>query len=148
VNEGDYKWRVRSKCGDNDYSAWSNGAPFTVDLTVPACTSPAFLNIILMSIAQGNADIKFSWGVVVGVQGYQLEWREVGSATWLQSAFAQAVTNNTKTLKRDVQYECRIRSICAGPNFGPWVYGPSFIPSNLVGACNAPSGLGVTVVPF
>ena len=142
---GNYSWRVRSKCDVNDFSSYSIGAGFTVDIDVPVCSAPASLSVALQIITSLIADIKFTWPAVGGVVGYILEARMVGTTVW-SSWTLGLVTEYTATFLPNIQYECRIRSICnATPDYSGFIYGPSFIPSNMVGSCSAPTGLYVTM---
>lgn len=146
--EGDFTWRVRTKCGLNDYSGFVLGPGFTVDFIAAFCASPTTLALVLMSISGGQADVKFTWDAVPGVYGYWLEWREIGTSIW-NSAF-NAVTYRVVTLNKDVQYEWRVRSQCDSSSVihaSGYIYGNPFVPSNMLGACNAPIGLVATVTP-
>jgi hypothetical protein len=142
---GDYTWKVRTKCSSLDYSGFSQGAGFTVSFTALVCTSPAPLTVTLLSIDGSNATVRFSYPAVPGVNGYIIEYREVGSALWLQHYNPQVITLVDKVVLKDVQYECRVRSDCNGFDLGPIVYGPNFIPSNMIGSCGIPSNLQVEV---
>lgn len=145
--EGDYSWRVRTKCGLNDYSGFAAGPGFTVDFVAAFCASPTTLAVILMAMNGNQADIKFTWDAVPGVYGYWVEWREVGASVWLSGL--QTVTFRQVTLLKDVQYEWRVRSDCDNSGVlhaSGYIYGQAFIPSNLVGTCNAPTVLQATIV--
>ncbi|MEP7375540.1 MAG: hypothetical protein ABI675_19500 [Chitinophagaceae bacterium] len=142
--EADYSWRVRTKCGTDDYSGYSNGDGFVVDLTAFACTAPASLTVALINLTDVIATVKFSWPAVPGVVGYVLEFRPIGDTVW-GNVLVDAL-EFTCPLFRDVQYECRIKSKCDNAdNYSGYVYGNNFIPSNMIGTCNAPTGLGVVV---
>lgn len=145
---GDYVWRVRTKCGASDYSGYTAGPGFTVDFTAAACTSPTPLTVTLISLDGVNATVRFSYPAVPGVLGYVIEYREVGSTVWLNHFNPQVTTYVDKVVAKDVQYECRIRSSCDGTDYGPYVYGPNFIASNMVGTCNAPTVLVAAVTSF
>jgi hypothetical protein len=145
--EGDYSWRVRTKCGLNDYSFYANGPGFNVDFIAAFCASPTTLAIVLLSLNGNQADIKFTWDAVPGVYGYWVEWREVGSSVW--SSGFQTITNRPVTLSADVQYEWRVRSQCDNSGIlhaSGYIYGGAFIPSNLVGTCSAPTNLWAVIV--
>lgn len=143
--EGEYNWRVRTKCGTDDYSAYSNGDGFEIDLTEFLCEAPAPLTVTLLSIDDTNATIRFSWPAVPGVSGYQIEWRPIGTSVWN----TQLVTtlNHDVVLSNNVQYQCRVRSKCDElGNYSGYVYGSNFIPANMIGTCNAPNGLAAALV--
>lgn len=144
---GDYSWKVRTKCGENDYSGYSQGQGFTAQFAALSCNSPAALMVDLISIEGDNATVRFSYAAVAGVFGYVIEYREVGSSVWQNHFNPAGVLSVDIVLKKDVQYECRLRSSCDGTDYGPWVYGPNFIPSNMVGGCAVPSNLRVFLFP-
>lgn len=150
---GDYVWRVRSRCGPNDFSGYAYGSTFTYNPIVHACSAPTNFRVVLLSIDSQNAQVSFRWDpVFFGVQWVQLEWRESGTTFWQSALVANNPLNATPpsyntTLNKDKSYECRIRSACDNTflNWSAFVYGPVFIPANLVGSCSAPTNLGAVV---
>jgi hypothetical protein len=142
---GAYNWRLRTKCGPEDYSGYTNGPGFDVVFAATVCTAPSNLDVILMNIDVNNASVKFTWPAVAGVVGYIIEWREYGATAW----FAQFVagTNYTTNLKPNVQYERRVKSQCNNtPDYSGYTYGDPFIPSNMIGSCNPPNGLAAQII--
>ena len=113
----------------------------------PACSAPGSLSVTLLSIETGvRADIKFSWPAVGGVVGYILDVRPTGTTVWGSLALGLVTEVILPFINPNEQYECRIRSICnVTPEYSGYVYGPAFIPSNLVGSCHSPTNLYVTM---
>lgn len=147
--QGDYTWRVRTKCDENDYSGYALGPGITVAFAATLCAAPGTLAIIILSFNGNDANVKFTWSAVPGVYGYWVEWREVGAAVW-NSGF-QFANNRTVTLQKDVQYEWRVRSQCDSSSVlhaSGYKYGNAFIPSNLVGTCNAPTDPAAYMLTF
>lgn len=141
-NDGNYSWRVRSKCGDGDYSVWVNGAGFTVKITADVCNFPLGLVATLVSITGTMADVTLSWLDVPGVVGYQVDYRKVGDTVW--QSVSTLVNNVTVTLLKDTQYEWRVRSQCnLTPDYSRYQYGAPFTPSLLSPTCDAPTNLTV-----
>lgn len=150
ATEGDWNWRVRTKCGDSDYSGFSQGTGFHMTIA-PTCDAPANVTVVLLGINDPDADVKFSWAAVAGIFGYWLEWREVGASIWNSHLFDIGTTQFETTLKKDVQYEYRVRSQCNDSGiaeFSGYTYGVPFVPSNMVGGCAQPSGLGILLGPI
>lgn len=146
LTAGNYSWRVRSKCDEDDFSNYGIGPGFTVEIDVAACSAPASLTVNLVAITDAVAQIKFTWPAVVGVVGYIVEVRPINTAFWQSFTLGLVTELLNIPVFPNTQYECRIRSICnATPDYSGYVYGPSFIASNLVGSCNAPTGLFVTM---
>lgn len=149
MESGNYSWRVRTKCGDDDYSAYAPGPGFSINILPAACSAPAALNVELQWLdASGVANVKFSWPAVPGVVGYVFEYREVTRPTWL-SINTAFLSNFQDLFDSNIEYECRIRSKCNNtPEYSGYKYGPTFIPSNMIGSCAIPSFLVVTLNPL
>ncbi|MGN6293758.1 MAG: hypothetical protein ACTHMV_13525 [Chitinophagaceae bacterium] len=141
--EGEYQWRIRTKCSEEDFSGYVSGQGFTVDFVEAACMPHSNLAVSLITLTETDGTVTFTWAGSPGTVGFILEWRPVGTAVW--NAIS-SILNLQITVPKDVQYEWRLRAKCdnAG-NYSQWVYGPNFIPSSLSGTCNAPTNLQVTV---
>jgi len=147
--EGDYSWRVRTKCGEDDYSGYANGPGFHITEDSFACAGPDIgsLSTTLQNIDDTNATVRLAWGAVGGVLGYIVEWRVYNTGAW-NTAFTAALFYDV-TVPNDAQYEWRVKSQCNDtPDYSGYTYGPHFIPANMVGTCNGPSGLNAEVFIF
>lgn len=144
--EGEYSWRVRNKCGTEDYSLYQNGVGFVIDLSDFVCTAPSALTTVLLSMDSTLAVVKTTWPAVPGVVGYVIETREVGASVWFSAAVTAAEYRTF--FHRDKQYEQRVKSKCDElGNYSGYVYGDTFIPSDLLAGGNPPSNLTVVVMP-
>ncbi|OLY92288.1 hypothetical protein SAMN05444008_11554 [Cnuella takakiae] len=146
--DNQYSWRVRTKCGDGDYSAYTVGPGIDIVSTAPACSAPINLETELVTIDQTTATMQFKWSQVPGVLEYVLEWRQSGSGDWQSKVVAQAAPPTTiqAGFLRDGGYEWRVRSKCnAAGDYSGYAYGETFVPSNLLGSCTPPTNLSVTI---
>jgi hypothetical protein len=142
TDAGDYQWRVRTQCAANDYSSFTDGNPFTVDFSEPACTAPASLSTELLSLDTANGQIKFSWPVVGGVVSYILEWKKTTDLSW--NSIETTNLSYIVYLEANSQWQARIKSKCSTtPTYSGYVYANNFTPSQMAGTCNAPGNLQI-----
>jgi serine protease len=101
----DYWVNVRASC-ETDSSAWSNDRLFTTD---GCCLPPATLTIggILDSSATAT------WGDVLAAQSYVVQWREVGTQSWLQEDGLNASSLTIENLDPCSEYEVQVATNCA-----------------------------------
>jgi hypothetical protein len=141
--QGDFTWRVRTRCGDNDYSPYENGPGFTIDNSVAACTKPESLTVALSSINGNQAVMVANWPAVPGAYAYQFEFRQIGASVWQSINVNGALVGCFFGVNLSTGYQCRIRTQCdnTGTSFSGYTYGPNFVPANMIGTCNPPTNL-------
>lgn len=144
TDPGEYSWRVRTQCGEEDYSGYTYGAGFEVVITAKMCSAPDSVSVMLLSLDGDNATVKFFWPAVAGVFGYVLYYKEFGTPDYAWNAVPVSTNSYTIVLKKDSQYQYKVLSNCNGQgDFSGFVYGDNFVPSAMVGSCNGPTNLSV-----
>lgn len=82
-----------------------------------------------------NTSATLSWNAVSGVAAYAVQYRTVGSSTWVSGGSTSATTINLTNLSAGTNYEWQVKSDCS-------VYSPSATFITTGGAtCSAPTGL-------
>ena len=115
MNNTTYEWQIMAQCDEegNLTSAWSDLTSFTTGCFTP---DSIWETNVLVSSATLN------WSPVVGVAGYEVNGRILGSPTW-QVKF-QGPYFNFKTVNNltpGFTYEWRVRSICLPDSVvSPW----------------------------
>jgi hypothetical protein len=146
---GQYEWRVRTRCGVDDYSAWSYGAGLDVVIDAPACAAPGTQPPTLLTVNGNQSQVKLEWTIVPGVSWYVIEYRAIGTSVWTSIIIPQALMGFVSFIGNfatNTQYEWRVKSNCIGAGtYSNYAYGLPFLPANMIGTCGVPSGLAVNV---
>lgn len=74
-----------------------------------SCTIPTSLSTT--NVAGTSATV--SWSAVVGAVAYRVQYRVVGSSSWLQTALVTTTSTNLNSLQYNSNYEWQVRTICA-----------------------------------
>jgi Metallo-peptidase family M12/Fibronectin type III domain/Secretion system C-terminal sorting domain len=89
----------------------------------------------------GNYEATLSWNSLGGeATGYTLEFKSVGSATWVVIGPIVFNSYTVSGLAPGTQYEWRVKAHCAGGVTTPYA-NASFTTAPLPGACGTPTGL-------
>lgn len=126
-----YEFQVQALCGTA--SAYSQSANFSTLEPIPTCATPTGLSTANIT-ATG---VTLSWQEVVGVGGYNIQYRIIGSNIW-NTTYASINTKTLTGLLETNTYEVQVQAICTISNiFSAAVYfttltsGTSFvIPAN------------------
>jgi Secretion system C-terminal sorting domain/Fibronectin type III domain len=103
-----YDYRVRRKCTNNSYSAYT-ALQFTTPASV-VCNTPAAL--ANSNITTSAATI--SWAAVSGVLNYTVEYKLSSSSTWLVLSSALTSTAITvNSLNSSSNYDWRVKANCS-----------------------------------
>ncbi|MBL0013301.1 MAG: hypothetical protein IPP30_05910 [Flavobacterium sp.] len=121
----DYDFYIRTKCSDDDYSAWVG--PVSPGTELALCASPTNVTAVRSTTDQTKATVAWSagldgnsWQVQYGTAGFT-----IGSGTILASSTQTKVIQN---LLANVSYDFYVRSNCDGNQNSAWVG-----PVNIVG---------------
>ncbi len=99
-----YEWRVRSLCGGNGSTPYSNVRRFTTGCGVPQYPNSS-------SIRETSAQI--AWYSVSGTQ-YVVRWRLKNTTTWTTSPTLTVNSYLISGLSPDQSYEWQVGAICSG----------------------------------
>ncbi len=118
-----YQWRVRANCGGGQYSAWTSAITFTTT-GGGECHAPYWLNTT--EITQTSA--KLSWSSVSGAHFYTIQYRIVGSNSWINLGGGpwNGTWHTITGLQPGTTYEWRVRSTCDNYELSPWSNSVSF----------------------
>ncbi len=123
IADGNYYWRIRTQDNLGNYSAWTTGSNFMVDISAPA---PATLT----GTVTGN-NVTLDWAdatdTTSGVKQYQVQLdKHIDFSTPEYSATPTASTANFSGLA-DGTFYWRVRTKdCAG-NYSTWTSGSNFM---------------------
>jgi hypothetical protein len=133
-----YEWKVQTNCGSSNTSAYSSVITFT---TAATCVVPTGLTT--SGITLNGATL--GWNAVSGAQSYNVQYREVGSASWSNQS---AVTNSSSvsSLNSSANYEWQVQTVCSNLNSSGFSSLSTFSTLTPTVTCNAPAGLGATAV--
>jgi hypothetical protein len=110
-----YEWRVRSNCGYNQTSEWSNSASFTTyGVSCAAPSGPVTTNIT-------DTGATFNWSAVAGAENYTVQIR-VPNGTWSEapgSPFA-ATSATVDGFIPGTTYQWRVRANCDFGSYSAW----------------------------
>ncbi|KAB7729084.1 hypothetical protein F5984_15660 [Rudanella paleaurantiibacter] len=131
-----YEWRVRLACG----TAYTSPVPFTT----LACTVPTALTLYS---APGASTAYLDWAYIDVNQGYELQWRPVGTTTWPNAVTTSISEYGLSNLEPGTVYEWRVRTRCGSTSFSDY----SGVSSFTTTACAAPTnatevGMGTNFV--
>lgn len=104
-----YYWRVRSYC-NSGVSSYAT-SPFFFTQAAAACTAPTFTFVSPFSITASSATV--GWDAQAAAVSYTVEYRPVGSATWLLGGTPVQNTLTLTGLAAATNYEFRVRSNCS-----------------------------------
>ncbi len=135
-----YEWRVRTNCGNWQYSYWSNPTVFTT-ICGNYCDAPSWL--YSSNITHNSATL--GWDAVPGAYSYSVQYKVTGGA-W-QDFTGSTVYNNWVSLwglQPGTSYEWRVRTNCSNWSYSSWSYSSWF--TTLGYSCGTPSWLSTTNV--
>lgn len=104
-----YYWRVRSYC-NSGVSSYAT-SPFFFTQAAAVCTAPTFTFVNQFSITASSATV--GWDAQASAVSYTVEYRPLGSATWLLGGTPVQNTLTLTGLVAATNYEFRVRSNCS-----------------------------------
>gem|GEM_PF-2552509 len=106
--ETQYYARVRARCSDEAFSAWSETITFT---TFSTCPVP--FNLAVSNITQVSAVL--SWSGTIDVQSYDVRYKSTAASSWRTIQDITANTAVLPNLNTYTQYEAQVKSNCSNP---------------------------------
>ncbi|GEM_PF-4643650 len=100
-----YQYSAKVKCGEGDWSVWSDTFQFT---TLAICDIPGNLTASNQSSNAATA----SWDAVSGAVSYDVRYRLNGTSTWT-ALNTSATSLNITGLQADEMYDWAVRTNCA-----------------------------------
>jgi hypothetical protein len=111
-----YNWRVKTRCSNGTYGSWSATESFTTLEEICELNPPTTLTT---NFIYNNAEI--SWTSVNGNNGYQSQYKEANSNSWIN--ISEENMNSLFTIN-DLQeltaYQWRVRTLCSNGVYGIW----------------------------
>lgn len=104
-DHADYRFRIRGYRSESSYSPWVTSA---IASTPYACAAPTDLAMVM----NGDGDYVFTWN---GSHAqYNLEYKEVGTATWtvVSNLTSPTYTLGKTGLASGTMYNVRVRGVC------------------------------------
>lgn len=116
-----YTWSVRTMCDRiaNRGSDVTVGPPFNTGIQTYAC--PVINNAAAIIIKSANVT-RIEWTAVPGVKEYELEVALTASKMPALQFKAPINYINLSTLNPGAEYRWRIKPVCNGSEFSPWIY--------------------------
>ena len=108
--ETQYYARVRARCSDEAFSAWSETITFT---TFSTCPVPFNLAVSSHTITQVSAVL--SWSGTIDVQSYDVRYKSTAASSWRTIQNITATTAILSNLNAYTQYEAQVKSNCSNP---------------------------------
>lgn len=105
-----YDWRVRTDCGNNNFSSFAYGQ-FTTLPVVTVCNAPVGLQT-----TYSGSSVTASWTAVAGAATYRLEYKMPQAAAW---TVISGINTNSRTitgLVTGTSYQLRVQTECSGIN--------------------------------
>ena len=108
--ETQYYARVRARCSDEAFSAWSETITFT---TFSTCPVPFNLAVSSHTITQVSAVL--SWSGTIDVQSYDVRYKSTAASSWRTIQDITATTAVLSNLNACTEYEAQVKSNCSNP---------------------------------
>lgn len=102
----EYEWQAQQVCATT-ISAYANFASFT---TAGAASCPIPTNLTTVSITPSSAS--FNWSAAAGAMSYNIQYRVIGSSTWLSGISSSNIYNATG-LTPATEYEWKVQTRCS-----------------------------------
>ena len=123
LTDGSYYWRVRTVDNSGNYSNWTTGSSFTVDITAPTAPSTLTRNVTGNSIALDWAD---ATDATSGVKQYELQVDNNSDFLSNEKSGTAVVSNASVSSITDGNYYWRVRTVDNFGNYSGWSQGSSF----------------------
>ena len=101
-----YEWQVQTVCATGS-SAYTASTTFTTTGTAP-CNSPTSLTTTAITTTSAT----FNWVAATGAVSYSVQYRIVGSATWLTGT-STTTSYNATGLTATSNYEWQVKTVCS-----------------------------------
>ena len=138
--DGNYYWRVRTQDNTGNYSDWTSGNNFTVDITAPSVPATLTRTVTGSSVALDWADAA---DATSGVKQYQVQIDDNGDFSSPVNTLTPAISAATATGLTDGTYFWKVRTLDNSGNYSTWTSGSSFTVD--ITAPSAPATLTRTV---
>ena len=122
--DGTYFWKVRTQDNSGNYSAWSSGSNFTVDITAPSVPATLTRTVIGSSVALDWAD---GTDATSGVKQYEFQIDNNSDFSSNEKSGTTVISNASATGLTDGNYYWRVRTQDNSGNYSAWVSGSSFM---------------------
>ncbi len=123
-----YEWQVQTVCQ-------TGTSIFTISMTFTTppvtCNTPSNLSTTNVSYSSAT----FNWGAVAGATSYNIQYRIVGSGTWLTGT-STGTSYNAFSLVQLSNYEWQVQTVCAGG--GTSAFSSSTLFTTTAQPCNTP----------
>jgi trimeric autotransporter adhesin len=137
LSNTNFEWKVKSICSATSSSVFSAVKTFKT-LVAPACAIPAGLTTT--NITANSA--KLNWSTVSGATAYIVNYRKVGTSTWLTGT-TQTISFTTNTLTPNTNYEWKVKTVCSGTTTSDFSPVKTFT-TLAAPTCAIPAGLTTT----
>lgn len=121
VANTEYSLRIRSKCSNNDISAWSSLQTFKT-LQIPECVTPT--NLQAKEIT--NSSVVFVWDADESNLNWNLRYRKGSATSWITENGLADKTFFAENLERNTAYIWTVRANCEDERQSPWATQGSF----------------------
>ena len=139
-----YEVRVRTNCGNSNYSAWSAFVPFTSGACPTSCPTPSGLTATNITVSGAT----LNWTAATSSPAtYNVQYRVSGTSAW-------TVINNVTApfalvgAPCNASIEWQVQTICSNATgtatLSPWSPSAFFTTTACPAPCPAPSGLTAT----
>ena len=121
--DGNYYWRVRTQDNAGNYSSWTGGSNFTVDITAPAV--PAALT---RTVTGSNAALDWvdATDATSGVKQYEVQVDNNNNFSSPEYSAPSAISSTNLSGMADGNYYWRVRTQDNSGNYSNWSSGTSF----------------------
>jgi PKD-like domain/Secretion system C-terminal sorting domain/Fibronectin type III domain len=137
VANKNYQWRVKAACSASTSDFVSNSF---LTLSTVSCTAPASLSTSGVTAIEANV----SWGAVADASYYNVQYRRVGTTSWIPSTSFTNSLQIKSNLTGGTSYEWQVRTVCAAGT-GAYVSGVNFTTSGTV-VCYPPLNLSTNAI--
>ncbi len=133
LHSSNYEYQIQSDCGSGNTSAFSGSANFTTP--VPACNIPT--GLAATNVTHNSAVL--DWTSVSGAANYIVQYRTIGSSTWISATTGSSSSFNLASLLPSTNYEFQVQTSCQSGNSSPFSLPNQFFTD--IAPCNIPLGL-------
>ncbi len=136
-----YEWRVRTICGNWQYSSWTSPIAFTTSAGY-SCNTPTWP--ITVGVTSSSATV--SWDIVYGAVSYTVQYRMV-NGSWYDAPGNpfQTTTATINGLAPNTSYEWRVRSNCGNWQYSGWTT-PVLFTTSGGSSCDPPVWLNTSSI--
>lgn len=134
-----YEFQTQTNCSSGNSSSFTSSSAFST--SAPPCFTPS--GLAASSVTYNSATL--NWTAIAGVTSYLVNYRIVGSASWItvtSATSSKALTGLTSLSN----YEFQVKSDCGSGNTSAFSTVADFVtPAQ---PCNLPSGLNASAITY